>query len=689
MKNKYKKKYYYLIFLIFVLFNWNCSNLLNYLSYNEVYQKEMEEWKLWLYGKANFIPNPVLHYIYDRNQNLIGEFSIITGSYLPLERCEKLKWLKISTIVSEDKDFYNHHGVSYKGIIRAFLNNLKTLSFSQGGGTITQQLARNLFTGKEKTIERKILETLLAWEIEKIFKKNEILCLYLNKVYIGNGRYGVEEASWFYFNKPPENLNIAEASLLVGLFPSPAKYDPLKKIDLALKKQEIILNKLVRENYITEEDKLKWINNFIKEYRIDINNKDSGRIGQYGASKYFRLNKAPTSNEYVKNFIEENIPQEILKKQSLKIYTTIDIISQENALKSLRDNVLKIRKNNEEIYKKFLNTDLSDGIQGVLVSIDIPTGFVRALVGGVEVYDTGILNYRVFKMKRQVGSSIKGFLYALALERGIYDINSSVVDEPINIHGYKPRNWYEGYLGEISLKKSIARSVNTVAVKTLQNIGVEYFRDELTQSLGLSFQEAHQRFPANLSIALGTIELTPLELTLLYAAILNQGFTITPVIIQKIITNEEGIVLYEDNTIQKDISIISYESSAKILELLKGVVDEEEDGTAGWIGKIRNNNPNLLPYDIAGKSGTTQIPSNIKKKYNNISGIRDSWFVGLIPTNVTTVWLGHDNGIPFNGQAVVVWFDYISKTFSEPIPQKFPEVRKNKIFPFFNNNDFE
>jgi len=658
-------------------------------SYFKKYEEQINDWKRWLYGRSKEIPTPIIHKIYDRNQELIGEYTSVVGSYIPLNRCKKLPWINQITVISEDKDFYHHKGVSIKGIIRAMIYNIRKGGLYQGGGTITQQLARTLFTGHEKSFLRKILETIFAKKLEQEFSKEEILCLYLNKIYMGNGRYGVEEASWFYFNKPPENLNVEEASFLVGLYPSPEKYNPLINIKFALQKQEIVMNKLVAEGLITKEQKTKEISKFIQEYQINPSENDSGKIAQYGASKFFRLNKAPAVNEYVKNFLEENIVREILQNKGINVYTTVDLRSQQLALNALREHVKTYRKNNVDLYEKHsLDKNLVNQIEGVLVSIDIPTGYVRALVGGYEIYDTGIMNYRIFRMKRQVGSTIKGFLYALALERNIYQIDSTVVDEPVAFKDYKPKNWYGEYLGEIPLRKAIARSTNTVAVKTLNQIGIDYFRDEITQTLGLSFYDANNRFPRNLTIALGSFELTPLELNLLYAAILNQGYKITPIIIQKIET-EDGITLYEDYTVQKNISIVKPETSASILELLRGVVDEEEDGTAGWIGKLKKENPNFLPYDIAGKSGTTQIPPEIRKRYNNIPGVRDSWFVGMIPINVTTIWLGHDKGIPFQGQAVPIWVDYISKAFPDPIPEKFPQIKKSFWFDNFRKQDFE
>lgn len=700
MSSKKEKKFYKIIkiliimFLNFILLS-SCL-LVDFFSDQDEYQKQLDEWKLWLYGKSKVIKTPVIHQIYDRNGVLIGEFKPFIGTYISMDRCKKMEWLNKATVISEDKDFYKHGGINYTAILRAFVVNLMKMSFSQGGSTITQQLAKNLFTGKEKTIQRKILETILAKKIESQFNKDEILCLYLNKIYMGGGRYGAEEASWYYFNKPPEKLTPAEASVIVGLYPNPEKYNPLSNLNLSLKKQEIVLKKLVEANYIDEKRMQDEINYFIKYYKINLEQNETGRLAQFGANRYFSLNKSPASNEYVKDFLLNSniVPKEQVMEQSLKIYTTIDLNSQEIAEESMTNYLKDLRKKNLEKYNQYnIDSSLIKGIEGVLVSIDIPTGHIRSLVGGYQIYETGILNYRIFNMKRQVGSTIKGFLYAVALHKNILKVNDKVVDEPIDISGYKPKNWYKDFLGEITLKQAIARSVNTVAVKTLNDMGIDDFRNELIQSLGMSFYEGNERFPKNLSIALGSFELTPLELTLLYSAILNQGYKITPILIQKI-ERQDGVVIYEDMTTQTDVSIISYEASAGALELLRSVLDQEEDGTAGWIGSLRKKNKNYLPYDIAGKSGTTQFPDELKKRYNDIQGvIRDSWFVGIIPTNVTTIWIGHDKGAPISGaMASSVWASYTSSVFRDPMPQSFPELKQEEVIDYITNkksSDFQ
>ncbi len=449
------------------------------------------------------------------------------------------------------------------------------------------------------------------------------------------------------------------------------------------------MNQLKENQILKKEEVEKEIMNFKKKYLEESNGEIiKNKIGIYGASKSFRYNRAPVANEYVRFFLEENFPKELITKQNLKIYTTIDLQSQDIALETVRTNLEQIRNQNRTLYKKHnLNENLARDIQSVLVSIDIPEGHIRAMVGGYEISDGKIQTNRIFQIKKQPGSVIKGFLYALALERGIYKGNDIVIDEPISIGGYTPKNWYNYFKGELTLRKAIALSVNTIAVKTLNEIGIDYFRDELSQSLGLSYYTGRERFPKNLTIALGSAELTPMEITLLYSAILNQGYKVTPIIVTRV-ENTEGVVIYENMTVQKNVSIISPSSSAKVLYLLSGVLDQEEDGTASWIGKLKKSNPDILPYDIAGKSGTAQFPTELKSRFNYMPGIKDSWFVGMNPENVTTVWLGNTQIAPFQGKADKIWFDYFSNTFREKTEKKFPQPEDTIRFLNKTRNEF-
>jgi membrane peptidoglycan carboxypeptidase len=277
-------------------------------------------------------------------------------------------------------------------------------------------------------------------------------------------------------------------------------------------------------------------------------------------------------------------------------------------------------------------------------------------------------------MLRQPGSSIKGFLYALALDEEILTEDSSVIDEPISVGGYKPNNWYHGYRGEVTLKKAVALSINTIAVKTLQNIGPDKFKNKMSKAADISFG----RFDANLSLALGSGELTPMELARLYGILLNSGNKVYPRLIEKIIS-PDGAVLYEFPIKKSDEKIISSKAAKDTIQLLKAVIEDEE-GTASWIGK-RKENLNIN-FPVAAKTGTVQTDKSVMEKFSGMKGVHDVWFVALVPGEVDVVWLGHDRGAPFEGSgtgtAGGVWMYYAEQALKSKIKTKFSLFNDSK-----------
>ena len=663
-----------IVAILFIIIGAFCFFIFSYISYRinkpETDQK-IQEWKNWLAGTGQQLAPPSI-LIYDRENRLMGEYLPERGSRISNKHCTAdMKWLKLAAVSGEDQDFYHHGGVSWKGVFRAIIVNVVSLSAKQGGGSITQQVARNLFTDRSFTLRRKLLETFLAYDLESNLSKDEILCLYLNRIYMGEGRVGAEEASWFYYNKPPFHLTPAEAAMIVGIFPSPARYSPRSNLRLALLKQKHVLNTLVRDEYLKPEQVEKEINQFKKRYQIEDDN--AGLIGLYGASRDFRMNQAPSANEAVREFLFDNLPEELIRKGGLSVYTTIDLRQQLIAIESARNQTESVRTKTLEVAKKFhVDDNIEQGIHSVIASITVPDGEIRALVGANRVTEGGSQISRIFSMKRQPGSAIKGYLYALSLDERIYSPYDTVIDEPVDIQGYKPRNWYRSYRGEIPLRSAVAWSVNTVAVKTLDKMGVEYFRNQLARSLALSISEADDRFDGNLSLALGTGNVSPIELAKLYAIILNHGRTIEPHIVNYV-EDKDGLRLWQYAGPSSTSRIISQKAAVGTLWLLEGVVDSDEDGTAGWIGRLRKKNSSYMPYNVAGKSGTTQTPDIAKKKYNQMTGVRDSWFVGLVPGEVSVTWIGHDRGAPITGNAGVLWADYISKAHTQ-IKESFPDV---------------
>ncbi|MDH5654820.1 MAG: transglycosylase domain-containing protein [Spirochaetia bacterium] len=655
-----------------------------YIMYknNEDYiDRSLKMYSEWMVGKGNFPEKPPVK-IYSANKTLIGEYLVEHNSRMTLNTCKNLKWLNQATISAEDREFYTHNGISYRGILRAFVNNILSFRPREGAGSITQQLARNLYTTKAMPVVlRKIYETFGAFYIEDHMSKDEILCLYLNKIYMGEGRYGAEEASYFYFQKPPDKLTAAEAAMIVGLYPSPVRYSPLNNIESSMKKQKMVLEAMTDNGYFKKEDIDETIENFKKKYRVKIVEKtmflepedetkefsSPGRVGLYGANRFFKTNLAPDVNEYVRHFLLSSIDEDEIVTPGLKVYTTIDYSKQKAANHSIRSVVESIRKNvlensgisNDEKRK------LIEDYNGVFIAME-PSGDIRAMVGGFRIAEDQYMD-RVWNMLRQPGSAIKGFLYAMALDEEIVGTESIVVDEAINIRGYSPKNWYRGYRGEITLKKAVALSVNTIAVKTLDQLGASQFKRKMSQAADIS----PRRFESNLSLALGTGEVTPIELARLYAVLLNSGKKVYPRLITKI-ESPGGETISDFPSEKSDENIISSGAAKKTLHLLKEVIEDEE-GTAHWI-KNRKTKSNL-DFSIAGKTGTVQTDESIKDKFGGMNGIHDAWFVGIVPGEVGVVWVGHDLGAPFEGSgagtAAGVWMYYAEQALKNKTKKRF------------------
>ena len=644
--------------------------------------RELTELRAALYGRSAFREGSEAVRIYSGSGTLIGEYLPERDSRMTLNRCGESVWMRRAAVSAEDRGFFTHGGVSFRGILRAFFTNLTSLSVRQGAGTITQQLARNLWTEREApALPRKIFETFGALLIERRLSKNEILCLYINKIYMGEGRLGAEEAARLYFSKPPERLTVAEAAMIAGLFPSPVRYSPMNNIKLSLNKQAAVMAALVRDNHITQEDARQYIKEFRAEYGIPKDTSSHGSIGGFGASRDFRRNAAPAANEYVRQFLSEILPDELVRRGGLRVKTSIDYLRQRSAQEAMRRTVEGARSKligaaGKKEAKRAAFSALARRLHGVFVAMDPRDGSLRAVVGGYRVAEGGVLTHRAWKMRRQPGSAIKGLLYATALEHGVLRVDSRVKDEPVNIDGYSPRNWYKGYLGEMTLRKAVALSVNTVAVNTLQKLGTRRFQDALGSALRLDFFAARRRFPSNLSIGLGSAEVTPVELASLYSVLLNEGRPVEPRLVLEV-QDDKGNTLWKAPDPPQSDPIFKPDTCAGALELLGGIFDDEYEGTMQRFGQRRAANFTYLPFPIAGKSGTVQSVPSQRKKFGS-PGVHDAWFVGIVPDEVAVVWVGHDEGAPFPGggssTAGSAWVSYAQGALPGNVRGRFPVV---------------
>ena len=479
-------------------------------------------------------------------------------------------------VAIEDRRFYHHWGVDPLGIARAMVANALHRGVAQGGSTITQQLAKNLFLTQERTIMRKLQEALLALWLERRFSKAEILELYLNRVYFGAGAYGIEQAAQHYFGKPARDLDIGEAAMLAGLVKSPSRLAPTRNYAEAEKRAKIVLAAMAELGFITRgNEKLALAH--------------PPRI------------VAPAGNgsvNYVADWVTDII-DELLGHvdEDIVVRTTID-----PGLQVIAEDAL-----DEELSSKGAKLKIS---QGALVAMT-PDGAVRALIGGRN-YAQSQFN-RAVAARRQPGSAFKAFVFLTALEHGLTP-DTVRDDAPINVHGWRPENYEHGYMGPVTLTKALAMSLNTVSVRlTLELTPQAVVRT--AHRLGIA-----SKLEPNASIALGTSEVSPLDLTGAYATFANDGLAVIPHVVDSIKT-AAGKLLYA-----RPREALGRVIDPRTAAMMNGMM--QQTLTIGTAKKAA-----LPGWGAAGKTGTSQ-------------DFRDAWFVGYTTHLVTGVWLGNDDNSP-------------------------------------------
>ncbi len=486
------------------------------------------------------------------------------------------KYVPNAFVAIEDRRFYEHLGVDPFGIARAAFANLLHQGVAQGGSTITQQLAKNLFLTQERTLMRKLQEALLALWLERRFSKQEILQLYLNRVYFGSGAYGIDQASQHYFGKPAKELSIAEAAMLAGLVKSPSRLAPTRNYEDAEKRAKIVLAAMADVGFINAtSEKLA----FAHPPRI---------VAQAGNGS---VNYAA---DWVMDIIDELLGH---VDEDLVVRTTID-----PNLEAAGETALA-----QELATKGEKFKVS---QGALVAM-APDGAVRALIGG-KSYAESQFN-RAVAARRQPGSAFKPFVFLTALEHGLTP-DSVREDAPINVRGWKPENYEHGYYGPVTLSKALALSLNTVSVRlTLEFTPQAVIRT--AYRLGIA-----SKLEPNASIALGTSEVSPLELTGAYATFANGGLAVSPHVIERI-TTADGKLLYSHAR-----EPLGRVIDARTVASMNGMMQQTLA-----IGTAKKA---LLPgWQAAGKTGTSQ-------------DFRDAWFIGYTSHLVTSVWVGNDDNSP-------------------------------------------
>ena len=492
------------------------------------------------------------------------------GKWLPYDQIPPE--MRAAIISTEDRRFRSHIGVDPIGIARSIEVRISSGHWRQGGSTITQQLARNIFLTNNRTFVRKIKEGVLALALERKFSKDQIVELYLNRVYFGGGAYGIDAASRKFFGHGADHLSLGEAAILAGLVKAPSNYSPTADVEAARNRSGVVLDTMAKNGFITPEEAASA-------------NPAEVRIQQ------------TTSNNSVRYFTDWALPQlDTLIDQTtepIDVWTTLDPGMQIAADKAVRARA-------------------PDGAQGALVSMD-RDGAVRAMVGGKD-YVSSIYN-RATQAERQPGSAFKLFVYLSALESGMKPTDT-IVDEPVTINGWSPRNDTRTYSGPVTLREAFSRSINTISAKIGQQVGFSTIAD-MARRFGLTTDIS--TYP---SMVLGTSDVRLIEMTRAFASIQNNGVAVTPYAIRRVVT-ADGRLLYQHDADESRVLVAPW-VAAEMTDLLQSAV-LSGTGAAAQIGR-----------PVAGKTGTTQ--SN-----------RDGWFIGFSSGLTTGVWMGRDDSKPVSG----------------------------------------
>jgi penicillin-binding protein 1A len=544
--------------------------------------------------------------------------------------------LRNAVLAIEDRRFMEHFGFDYIRFVKSVIT--APIYFARGrhvhgGSTITQQLSRNAFLTHERKITRKIKELIIAIEIERRYTKEEILEKYLNEIYFGSGAYGIQTASKTFYGKSVSELNAAESALLVGVPNRPGSYSPMINLENAVKRKNIVLMQMHRFGFLSDteyEESKKQL--FIYEDELSEEQKLNPYVTVVKRKSTMKRGIiAPEFVDIVRKEIEDNFDEKLVYEGGLRIYTTIDLDMQREAEEALR---------NSKLFEE------DSKLNGALVTIDSSTGHVRAMVGGRE-YKSGDFN-RATMSVRQPGSAFKPFIYFTALDMG-YPMNMILEDSPINMGGWKPNNYGGVFRNNITMIESIERSININAIKLLHREGLDNLASRARKA-GITTE-----IPNNLTTALGTMSITPLELATSYAPFSNGGYKIKPIFISRV-EDKYGKVMLE-NRIQKS-KVFNTESTAKLNFMMQDVVKYGSGKNSRVTYKDEYNKNVRLAQ--AGKTGTT-------------NEWRSAWFSGYTPDLITSIYVGYDDNSPTKGKltgggAVAhIWGDFYQRILNKNI----------------------
>ena len=589
--------------------------------------------------------------IYARDTTLVREIGLERRT--PVALASLPPHVPQAFIAIEDRRFYSHGGLDWKGITRAALEVLRTRSLSgAGGSTITQQLARNMFTdriGFEKRVLRKLKEWQVALALEDAYSKDQIIEAYMNQIVYAHGWYGLQTASRNYFGKNAIDMNPAEAALLAAIANYPERYSPLNNPDAAIARRNLVLDLMTREKFLTEDEAEHW-----KAVPVPLERARNVTV------------QAPYFVEWVRRILYDRFGGE-LYTAGLKIHTTLDLEMQAAAQAAMEAGWQRIEERpgfQHPVYQEFADqTDEADlaeipYVQGMFIAADPETGQVRAMVGGRDHVHSKF--NRAYQAKRQAGSSFKPFVYAAALESGI-PASEVIVDGPVvldQVDGtvWAPSNYEEEFLGPVTIRHALRKSINMVAIKLGMEVGLESVA-QMARRLGIRTEV--ERYPSS---AIGAAEVIPLEMLEAYSAFATLGTRVRPFPILKV-ESAEGEVLWQPRP--ERTRVLDPLVARLTVSLLEDVVAQ---GT-GYTGiRILAGLP--MEVSAAGKTGTTNEGRNV-------------WFLGFTPNLAAAVWFGMDIPEPIvaratgGGLASPVWGDFMRQVYYAdepllPIPDPWP-----------------
>lgn len=581
--------------------------------------------------------------ILDQNGRVIGEFAPASSRFI--RRVSDLPAFAIPALLAvEDRDFMNHPGYSIKGIFRAMVVNAIHFEMRQGGSTLTQQLAKILFTTRSRTLGRKSFEWFCARELEARFSKEQILLLYLNLAYFGHGNYGIASASWSYFGKAPQAMNLVECAHLIGLLSGPGLYSPRVNPQKSQWRHRVALDMIADAGLA---DPL-WVQREHQKYWRDGN---GTTVSKATALWPMSVNRAPHFVEWIRRDLEKSFPEDTVPKGGYQVHTTLDLDLQAAAETSLAQGLVAI---NGAI------PAASNRIEGALIAIDPKNGAVLAAVGGSRFsIDNQLLRFE--QSRRPIGSLAKPFTYLLAMDRLEYAPSRLLDDSPMTVRipgrVWEPKNYDRLNLAPMPLERALVMSRNLPALRTLDAVGIGNYVKLVSAAAGVE----KDRIPRNLSSGLGSFDLSPVEVATLYALIPRGG---RPLQTEKITVvegpdREPALDHREFFTAQesRSESLVSADATERLLDMLKKVFSSAEGTAHGAILAT-----GFGGREIGGKTGTTQ-------------GYRDAWFAGFTADFVAVVWLGVDHNVELeNGGggrwAAPIWLSFVSRSGSGKGPRR-------------------